>query len=279
MPVFHRSITTRQFQLRYIDAAYNLAGVTRTKQTSEVQAAINAAPTVDQVAKDLAYRSFEATDAEQFVEDALTEIQRAHAADALRAAYSKCIQQATLDSIPRVLEEAATELSPAFNKLVSEFATAAKALDINDPLSAEAAIETNTAKQLKVARTALEALGVYANMHEQHTPDKAPAILMSVLSILSLPKCTVEQVVRTPATPKPVVNAHQLVGTYAVRQFTKDAGKDMDKALIGVAAGRYEGVSFALASRDGYQERVQTAQAAFERVGVERESAHLTRVI
>lgn len=279
MTIFQRPITIPQQQLRFIDDAYKVAGVTRTEQTTAVQAAIADAPTVEQVSAAIARDSLKAADAEQFVEDSLDAIQRAHAADALRAAYSNYIGQATIDDMPRILENAAKELAPAFNKMADAFTKAAKVLDPNEPLDVETALERSAVEELKTARAVLAKLGVFAGMYQQGMPQNVPPTLMSLLPLLNLPPCSVEQVRRTPAIPAPVLNTGQLKGTYAVRELTSDAERDMDKTLVGIAAGRYEGVTFALGSPEDNRARTLAARTAYERKAIEPDIADMARVM
>lgn len=265
MSIYNRTILIPSQQVAAIDTAYRMAGVTVPTRAVAVQEHVMNEPSAKDVAAEVAAEAINAPDADKFYEEALTRIQRAHAADALRAAFGQALSTATKTAMPDLLAQAAADLKPAFNKTAAAFSAAAKALPVSDPLNPDASIEADTTKELKTARASLTRLATYAGIYQQGTPGVVPPSLMAILPVVALPKCAVEIVASTPSVPAPVLNESQLEGTRAVRKLGKDARQDIDAALIGVAAGRYPGISIAFASPDELRERRDNADNAQRR--------------
>lgn len=265
MSIYTRPILIEAQQVAAIDKAYRLAGVAIPTRAVEVQELVTSEPGAKEVAAAVAAEAITTPDAERFYDEALARIQRAHAADALRAAFGQALADATKNAMPDLLAQAAADLKPAFKKLATAFSAAAKALPATDPLNPDASIEADTTKELKTARNTLAALGTYAGIYQQGTPGTVPVSLMTILPLVDLPHCNVEIIEAGPYDPAPVLNASQLEGTYAVRQLGRDAQKDMDAALIGVAAGRYKGISLSFATPEELRTRRDKAAQAQRR--------------
>lgn len=266
MSIYSRPILIAANQVAAIDKAYRLAGVTIPTRAVAAQELVNDEPGALEVTRALAVESLAATDADKFYNDALVRIQRAQAADALRSAFGQALADATMNAMPEFLTQAAADLTPSFKKLAAAFTAAAKRLPVTDALNPDAAIEADTTKELKTARHALAALGTYAGIYQQGIPNTVPVAIMAILPIVALPTCVPEIVTNTPYEPAPVLNKPQLEGTYAVRQLAQDANKDVDAALIGVAAGRYSGITLSLASPDELRGRRDNAAQAHRRI-------------
>lgn len=266
MSIYTRPVVIEATQVAAINKAYRTAGVTIPTRAVAVQELVNNEPTAKQVTREIAAEALTATDPEGFYKEALSLIQRAHAADALRSAFGPAIAEATRNTMPGLLKQAAADLSPAFNKLSAAFAAAAKNLPATDPLNPDSAIETDTTRELKAARSALMELATYAGIYPQGIPQGVPVAIMALLPIVALPTCVAEVVSNTPYEPAPVLNKPKLNGTYAVRKLGHDAREDVDAALIGVAAGRYPGVTLSLATPEELQTRRENAEQAQRRI-------------
>lgn len=265
MSIFHRPVVIDSHQIASIDTAYRRAGVPIPTRAVKVQELVHAERTAKEVAAEAAKEALTATDPTSFYEEALDRIRRAHAADALRAAFPSALAEATRKAMPQLLAQATQDLRPSFDKTAKAFQTAAKNLPAEDPLSPDAAIDNDTTKELKAARASLAELGTYAGIYKQHAPAGLPVSLVTLLPLLGLPDCVTEMIPRTPYDNAEPVNKSALSGTYAVRKLATDAQRDMDAALIGVAAGRYKGITFSLATPAELEERTENAANAYIR--------------
>ena len=108
--------------------AYAAAGLTPPSFTSKVAEALAALPTADDVAARLGREALAATDATQWIEEALADLARARDTDALRQAVQSQRGNALDASLPGVLTAASDELAPAFAKHAKELVKAAAAL-------------------------------------------------------------------------------------------------------------------------------------------------------
>lgn len=262
---YSRPATHNLNQFARINEAYAAAGLSAPTYVEDLKRIINTAPSVEQVAASIAAESLDATDAHAFYAEALTRLQHAQAADALKAAFNRNVQ-AALDSKAGTYRRAAAEdLTPAFNKIAKAYATAAAKLPAHDPLNTSANIEAGTGIEYKTARDALAKLGTFAAIYSQGTPGEIPVALNHVLPLLNLPTATAERIKPNLGIEAVVINKAQLTETYVIRKLADDLALDADKALTRVAAGHYAGVSLALATPEELSERRNNSKRAFTR--------------
>lgn len=267
MTNFYTRPTTHNLnQFKNIAAAYAAAGLTAPTYVEDLKAHINTAPSVEQVAASIAAESLDATDAAEFYADALARIQQAQAAEALKVAFNRHIQTALDAKAGSYRRTAAEDLAPSFNKIAKAFTAAAAKLPAHAPLNTEANIEAGTGTEYKTARDTLAQLGTYAAIHPQGTPsDGVPVSIMAVLPLLSLPTATVERIKPNIGIETVVINKSQLTETYTIRKLAEDLTRDTDQTLTHVAAGKYAGVSLALATPAELAQRRANASRAFTR--------------
>lgn len=263
---YTRPATHSLNQFKNIAAAYAAAGLTAPTYVEDLKAHINTAPSIEQVAAAIAAESLDATDAAEFYADAVTRIQQAQAAEALKVAFNRHIQTALDAKAGTYRRTAAEDLTPSFNKIAKAFATAAAKLPAHDPLNTNTNIEAGTGTEYKTARDALAQLGTYAAIHPQGTPsDGVPVSIMAVLPLLNLPTATVERIKPNIGIETVVINKAQLTETYTIRKLADDLARDTDKTLTRVAAGHYTGVNLALATPAELTERRNNSKHAFAR--------------
>lgn len=263
MTYFHRPITIEANQLTAITNAYNISGVTPPNRAVKILEAVGAEPTASQVATDLAREALTHPDPQAYIADALARVQRAQAADTLRAALRARVEKVTRENVPAMLDTAAGDLTPAFNRLVKALIDAAKKLPETNPLDESAAVEHGHAPALKAAREALIALGAYAAIHQQSVPGDAPTALITILPLIDLPATVVEAREAEALTHRTVTPANELAPTLAVRALGTAAQRDIDVALVDVARGKYEGTTFSLATSGAMLERAARVRDAY----------------
>ena len=111
------------------------------------------------------------------------------------------------------------------------------------------------------AREALAALSAFASnapRDASNPPGEVSRSAAALVPILALPDCVVEEML----TDGSVINEHALNGTRTVRALARAAEADVDAALIDVARGRYEGVTFSLGDREELRDRHATLARA-----------------
>lgn len=265
MTEFNPTIVTTINQLDHIAQAYTAAGVTMPSGSKPFADLVNNAPTAADVATEIAWETFnEGTDPSELYESAITRIQRAMAADTLRRVYSQVASNVKQENLTNVLDRAAADLNPAVARSAKALKAAGDKLRPGNPLSLDAAIEDDTTKEYKTAVKELRQLAIFAGLYEVRVGGSVPANGISkLISILDLPECNVERITRAGLGKSETVNPHEMAGTLTVRKVDHDIRKDIDAALIGVARGDYEGVTFSLANPEEYRERWLKLQAAF----------------
>jgi hypothetical protein len=262
---YRRPVTIVQSQIEAIDRAYSTAGVKPPARTTEAHAAIQAEPTAQQVAAELAREAFTTTNAKKYLDSALARIARAQAADALRTGLAAVTPAVNREEMPRLISTAVKDLQPAFDALVTDLTTAAAKLDPKAPLSVNNAVRDDTTKELKTAQAVIDVLGVFAGIHTSRAVRNAPAVLSEVLPIVALPECVTEAVVPSLSIPAPTANGLALAGTRVVRDLARALERDTDAALVEVARGKFPGVTFALADQLELRRRSGNASRAFTR--------------
>lgn len=262
---YTRPATHNLNQFARIADAYTLAGLTAPTYVAELKRTINEAPTVDQVAATIATEALDATDAQEFYEDALKKIQRAHAADALKEAFNRNIQRVQDSKANHYRATAADDLTPAFNKITKALSTAAAKLPAHNPLDMAASIDAGTGAEYKTARDTLAQLGTYASIHHNLTPGQLPTVLAALLPILALPTAVIEHVKPNLGESVVTINTSAMGPTLSIRKLANDAALDLDTALVNVAAGRYEGITLDLATPSELNARRINATNAYTR--------------
>lgn len=253
---------TADLQLRNIDSAYRLAGLDAPGGTTATLEAIRDEPGPQQVAQQLAMDAYSATDPDAYLDDALTRIARAQAADILRQAVGRAFEGVAQRSLEATLAKAKTDLMPAFKVTVQALTKAAAKLDADNPLSVDSAVRDDSTQSLKQAQQALRQLGVFASIHNVDMRKNCPPQLALVLPILHLPECVEEIVTPSYTYAPPALNAAELDGTETVRRLATDLRLDVDNTLVKVARGEYRGVRFGLADRPEVRGRRAAADRA-----------------
>lgn len=193
-------------QLANIATAYRLAGVQPPTVAGQAIDLVNNEPGANAVAGQLAVAAYNATDAEAYLEDALTRIARAQAADILRPVVGRAFEGVVRQSMRQTLAQAAADLAPAFTRTADKLGKAASKLDPAKPLDERNAIRDDTSKELKAARLALAELGIFAGMYDNGAARSVPPALAKVLPVLALPDCVMELTAQSFAAAPPVIN-------------------------------------------------------------------------
>lgn len=267
-PLYNRRPTAEQTILDTIVRTYSSMGLTPPTLAVGIRDRINAAPTVHQVAAELADQALTTTDPDTWYEEALEQLRTAQAAEALTKAFNLNYQDAVRRHVPALQAQAAEDLTPAFNKHAKALTAAAKKLPTANPLDMAANVEADTATEYKAARTALTTFGALASIYMSTTPGDIPVALNQLLPVVDQPEATKEQVARSVGVSVKVLNESQLTGTRAIRKLGEDAKENIDLALINVARGNYEGVTLALATPQTLRERRNAATTAHQRESI-----------
>lgn len=263
--LFNRYPTAEQTHLDTIVRTYKTVGLTPPTLAVGIRDRINTAPSMNQVAADLADQALTTTDPDAWYADALDQLRTAQAAEALTKAFNANYTSAVLRHVPAIQAQAAEDLTPVFNKHAKALTAAAQKLPRNNPLDMAANVEADTAAEYKIARTALTMFGNLASIYRTTPPGTLPPALNTILPVVDLPPAEKEQVARSFGEAVKVLNERDLAGTRAIRKLADDAREDLDLALINVARGKYEGVTLSLATPAEYGERRRTAATAYGR--------------
>jgi hypothetical protein len=272
---YKRPITTDVNQTDRIDAAYRTAGLRAPSRTLEIQKLLDAIPTTAKVADQLAQEAITAPNPELFLQQALIRVRDAQAADAFRAKFKERLAEYERQSARDTITQAVEDLTPAFDKLVKAFTTAAPNLPAKAPLDPMANINAGTAPDYKTSTDTLAALGVYAALHRAEVGGMIGNHLNQVLPIVQIPDATVEQVT---GLARATVNSAKLTdNTLAIRELEDALKQDIDTALVRVARGDWPTITLALASPSEYRRRVKAATDAHRRQVVDEGSVSVFR--
>jgi hypothetical protein len=263
--LYQRQATNEQTHLNVIVNTYLAAGLNPPTLAVGIRDRINTAPTVHQVAADLADQALTTTDPDAWYENALDQLRTAQAAEALAKAFNANYSSAVLRHVPAIQAQAAEDLAPVFNKHAKNLMTAAKKLPEQQPLDMAANVEADSTTEYKTARAALAMFGTLASIYKATTPGEIPPALNNILPVVELPAATKEQVARTYGESVKVLNERNLTGTRAIRRLADDARTNTDLALINVARGHYQGITLALAAPEQLRERRANATIAHQR--------------
>lgn len=227
------------------DAAHALAGLEPPTRGSAIGALLAAEPTAEETARGLAEDMLTATDPDQWLEDALAQVQRAHAADALRLALGRHRDVTIKAHADRLITETAAAVKPAAELATKALTKAAAKLPTEGhPLDLAAVVELDATRDMKQAQAALRDLATLAGIHRPLHPGDLPARAVRLLAVVHIPEVPVEPVNRLSGNP--VDHDPQ---RDAVRAFLTAADREgEDRALIGVARGEYDGLRLHLAA-------------------------------
>lgn len=250
------------------DAAHALAGLDAPTRGNAITDLLNAEPTADQTAKALAEDMLTAPDAAAWLEDALDQIKRAHAADALRHAIGRHRDAVVRAHADRLTADAAAAVAPAFDRTAKALTRAAAKLPAGDrPLDLEPVVALDATKEMKSAQAALRDLATLAGIHRTPNAAGLPSRVVRLVAVVDFPEVPVETVDQMTGAP---LDHH--AGRDAVRRFIRDADeRGADRALIGVARGEYDGLTLRLAeSTADLYDNANRAHAAVARRKAER---------
>ena len=237
-------------QQRNLDALYSMLGLKQPTTYKDTRDLILAAPSADDVALRLAYAAYETDNPKKLVADAVKELQAAQAAEALKDAFLKAERTAANTTIRALVDQGVEDARDGFEKDTRALIEAATHLDPDHPLDAEAAISLDAGVHLTTARGVLARLGTYASIHMHAGANTgAPSNLCRLLPILSLPEIVQQEVYRSVTESTRTANPNDIQGTLTVRQLGRDAQYGIDDAIIAIARGDYEGVTFRLGTQ------------------------------
>lgn len=249
-------------------AAYRLAGKVPPTMADDCRRLLDAEPTAAQVAEECALAALEkGIDPADWLAASADRMHRAQAADSLRSAMARHAESALNRNAGRFANEAAHDLTPAFNKAAKRLTAAAEKLPAGDsPFDLAAIVEADATAAMKEAGAALVDLATIAAIFRPRGHEAGPEVGQLVT------------VVAFPAVPQQERN--RMTGTLAgeghpqrdaVRQLVRDAERHgLDRALIGVARGEYDGASLRLAeSHADLEANRQRAWLALSTKGVD----------
>ena len=253
--------------LNFLDrlhAAYAAAGLPTPTQGQTINTLLAAEATVDGIAGEIARGTIDTDDAHAWLEDALSKVSRAYAADRLKTALGRHRDVALRAATPDLTAKAAQDCRPAFDQAAATLTRAAAKLPTgNDPLDLAAVIDADATRAMKDARHALATLAVFAGLFEPRVGLDLDAEVIRVLPVVSFPTVPVERVARISGRPLD----HDATRD-TVREFMRHLIRHgTDTALIRLARGEYEGLTLALApSIPEHAENGRRAEQANRRI-------------
>jgi len=254
-----RNVTAR------IKAVYAAAGQDApTSFVHTLKQHLRTVPDMRQAAASIAaeaYTTAPGTDPAQFWADAVDQIIRAQGADALKHALTESLAAQERASAARQIDRAMTDLKPWADRHAAALVTAVKPLPAGDTaLAPEAVLAADAGKHLTAARTALQALALYASIPDTARHQQSAQQAHRLLPIIDPGKPQTE--VRSVFGK--TFNSDKMDNTRAVRNIDRDVRRDMDLTLIRAARGDYPGVTLAPAeSSTDITDRAARARDAF----------------
>lgn len=277
--IFSTATITTHLLPENIRTASRLAGLTAAPTGADHAAAVATLPGAQQVIATLAGEALTTNESPaDFATRARDEMAQALAADYLRNTFGSAVKAAHERNLPATIDRAADDLVPAFTRGVKKLTDAAAHLDPETPLDPEKALSQDKGPHLIAARDALQALSVYARLHAHRPLDRARG-LVPIVNILRIDGVVVEKAARHSGVDVQTLNPRDIDVTLAVRKLAADAENSVDNALIGVAAGRYNGVTLDLNDRAGLNatRRAVADTTRREMVTVTRDTAVISR--
>lgn len=232
-----------------VNAARDLAGLPPVSVAEAVDAHLATEPTLDALLVTLADEtaSSDDLDVSAWTADALARVQRAQAADALRAGLRRHRERTMQKARPRVVMAAAQSVTPAFAETVARLKKAAAALPAGDaPLDTAAILANDSTRELKTATACLTELATFAGIHAMKPYAEVPPAVGKALAVLDFP--TVPRARFNRLNGQRIDDAPHAERD-AVTRLVDDAQRHgLDAVLVNVARGQYAGVSLALAA-------------------------------
>ena len=250
-----------------IDAAYTHAGLTAPTNVDVISAALAIEPTPHDVAVEYATRALDNThDPEDLVDEAITRVARAQAVEQFRSIYEGAVDAIALEHIEDTRAQAVADLTPAFDRATKELVKAAKKLDPTNPLDRDAAFNNDTTAEWKTATGILAILPGYA-ITPTDVSGNVPYALAQVLGIVSIPSVNIEEAIPDARGGGYIVDAAdpEKHKRDQIRDFATALTHDMDHALIRVARGTWDTISFAIADGAEADRRTTAAHNAMTR--------------
>jgi len=250
-----------------IDAAYTHAGLTPPTNVDAISEALAKEPTPHAVAVEYATRALDTTnDPTELVDEAIAQVTRAQAVEQFRSIYEHAVDGIALERIDETRTRAVADLTPAFNQAVKELAKAAAKLDNAQPLDRDVAFNTDTTAAWKTATGILAGLSVYA-IAPVNTTGNVPPALGQMLGVVSIPSVNMQQAVPVARSEAYIIDADEPEKKVRdeIRAFARDLTHDLDHALIEVARGKWEHISFAIADSAEAERRAEAAHNALTR--------------
>lgn len=253
-----------------IDDAYTNAGLTPPSNVDIISEALASEPSTHDVAVDYATRSLSKNnDPEQLVAEAIAAITRAQAVDQFRDIYNRAVDGIAFERIDETRTNAAADLTPVFNRTIKDLQKAAAKLDEADPLDRDVAFNNDTTAAWKNATGILAALGHYS-IADIPNPGNVTPGLHHVLGIVTIPDVEMEEYVPSSHGTGDIVDAgdpeHQTRNE--IRSFATALSHDLDHALIQVARGKWEHISYSIADTTEAERRATAAHNALTRAPV-----------
>lgn len=214
-------------KLRAIENAYRAADLVPPTRIDGILGALDAEPSVREVAGQLAGEALTAADPEAFLELAAQRVARAQAVAEVRGSLRVAVSDYVEAHLADWGREAAKAVTKAFNQTAAKLAThAARLPDTGDPLNLADAYESDTTADVRAAKDLLSKLGVLAGCH-QVGANVAPAGNRDLPFVVAVAE-----------------GKHAAAAAGTLARFSLEAG--VDAALLRVAAGRQLGLSLAL---------------------------------
>lgn len=257
--------------LSVIENAYTAAGLKVPTIAEDVSKALTAEPDAVQVAADYTRKVIDAAEgsAAELIEQALAAVARAQAAETLRRTFYAVSDQVVAERADELRDQAVKDLTPAFKRTVKALTTAASKLDVKRPLDRDVAFDTDTTAEFKQATVTLAQLAAFV-FRVTHTDP--PMVGARLLPIVSIPDATPERGAGSRYTPWQSERGQEgHKERNAIRRLARDAEEDIDRAVLGVALGKYHGVTLALADTTELERRRVAFENANTRINTNRD--------
>jgi|SRR5690625_3127327 len=266
----YRPVPTHNMShLKNINAAYQLAGVKTPTRGPAFRKVVDNIDTPEQVVNKQIRDGLDNVTTDKQLQDwhkkAVTAVSEAIAAERLKKEFPNQFDAIQRTRATDYATQAVEDLQQPFSEFIAQFSKAAKALPAGTAaLDPEACIAHDAGAHLTTARDALAKLGTFAGLIiTKEVYGNHPKNLAQLAKIVHYPKA-VKEIVE--GVGKSTMNTHQLKHTFTIRQLETDIRKQgLDQALVNIARGDYEGVTFSLADNAEHLERVANLHTAFSR--------------
>lgn len=248
-----------------IREALTAFGLEAPPRLNPVDLALEAAPTADTVAADLAMEALDvsAKGAEKWTREAAARLQAAEATDALREAMKKYLPNQTRARWKANLADALAQLADPVAEVLAELqADAANLPSTGDPLDPATVLAAGAGGVEHQRTTAnLSRLSAAASLLLTSGLDEVAGPMLPLLDLPEVAREKIDAFTRVSHEDAPNPERE------AVRRLRSDAAEHgLDHALIRVAQGAYGGVSLSLApDLDTMRDRSQRLEDAVSR--------------